>query len=194
MSDSGASGGAARASGGGSPKRCASAFSGVFLASAQTASQFAVSGVSVARVRHGSEAVDIEHGQRVADAGDPAVWAADHGQSFEREGGPGTVSQQVFEALKIARHVAVDECDPDTCIDRKPAVLPGEHVGGGRGVDEARTPEPPDHAAADALGERGQIGLGDRPGRQERRRGVAPCFGSRLHEVTVGHACVQVHE
>ena len=133
-------------------------------------------------------------GQRVADAGDPAVWAADHGQSFECEGGPGTVSQQVFEALKIARHIAVDECDPDTCIDRKPAVLPGEHVGGGRGVDEARTPEPPDHAAADALGERGQIGLGDRPGRQERRRGVAPCFGSRLHEVTVGHACVQVHE
>jgi hypothetical protein len=24
-------------------------------------------------------------GQHVADAGDPAVWAADHGESFERE-------------------------------------------------------------------------------------------------------------
>ena len=54
-----------RPSGGGSPKRCASAFSGVFLASARTASQFAVSGVSAARVRHRSEAVDIKHGQFV---------------------------------------------------------------------------------------------------------------------------------
>ena len=53
-------------------------------------------------------------GQHVADAGDPAVWAAGHGQSFERERRPGTVSQQVFEALKKARHIAVDERDPDT--------------------------------------------------------------------------------
>jgi hypothetical protein len=36
-------------------------------------------------------------GQHVTDAGDPAVWAADHGQSFKREGGPGAVSQQVLE-------------------------------------------------------------------------------------------------
>ena len=36
-------------------------------------------------------------GQHVMDAGDPAVWAADHGQSFKREGGPGAVSQQVLE-------------------------------------------------------------------------------------------------
>jgi hypothetical protein len=56
-------------------------------------------------------------GQHVADAGDPAVWAADHGQSFKRERRPGTVSQQVFEALKKARHIAVDERDPDTRVD-----------------------------------------------------------------------------
>ena len=54
-----------RPSGGGSSKRCASAFSGGFLASAQTASQFAFPGVSAARVLHRSEAVDIKHGQFV---------------------------------------------------------------------------------------------------------------------------------
>jgi hypothetical protein len=41
--------------------------------------------------------------------------------------------------------------------------------------------------------ERGQIGLGDRSRRQERRRGVAACFGSSRHEDAVGHARVQVH-
>ena len=35
-------------------------------------------------------------------AGDLAVCTADHEQSLLREGRPGTVSQQVFEALKIA--------------------------------------------------------------------------------------------
>ena len=54
-----------RPSGGGSPKRRAHPCGGGFRASAQTASQFAVSGVSAARVRHGSEAVDIKHGQFV---------------------------------------------------------------------------------------------------------------------------------
>lgn len=48
-------------------------------------------------------------GEHVADAGDAAVFAAHHGEPFQREGRPGTVSQQVLEALKIARHVAVDE-------------------------------------------------------------------------------------
>jgi len=50
---------------------------------------------------------DPVSGQHVADAGDLAVCTADHGQSLQRERRPGTVSQQVFEALKIARHVAV---------------------------------------------------------------------------------------
>jgi len=53
--------------------------------------------------------------------------------------------------------------------------------------------EPPDHAAADPLGEGGQISLRDWPRRQERRRGVAPCIGSRRSKDAVGHACVQVH-
>ena len=43
----------------------------------------------------------------------------------------------------------------------KPAVLPDEHVGGGGGVEQARKPEPADHAAAHPLGERGQVSLGD---------------------------------
>jgi len=36
-----------------------------------------------------------------------------HGEPFERKGRPRTGPQQVFQALKVARHVAVDECDPD---------------------------------------------------------------------------------
>jgi hypothetical protein len=34
-------------------------------------------------------------GQHAADAGDPAVWAADLGEPFQRKGGPCTVSQQL---------------------------------------------------------------------------------------------------
>ena len=96
---------------------------------------------------------DPVSGQHVADADDPVVWAADHGESLKGERGPGTVSQQVFEAPKVARHITVDERDPDTRIDGKPAVLPGEHVGGGGDVEQALHAEPPDHAAADPLGE-----------------------------------------
>jgi hypothetical protein len=54
----------------------------------------------------------------------------------------------MLETPKIARHVAVEERDPDARVDGKPAVLPGNHVGGGRGVEEASEPEPADHAAA----------------------------------------------
>jgi hypothetical protein len=74
----------------------------------------------------------------------------------------------MLQALKIARHVAVDKRDPDARIDRKPAVLPDGHLGGGRGVEQARKPESSDRAAADPLGQGSQIGRVDRPGRQER--------------------------
>jgi len=56
-------------------------------------------------------------GEHVADAGDAAVFAAAHGAPFEREGGPGAVSQQVFQALKIAGYIPVDERDPDARVD-----------------------------------------------------------------------------
>ena len=56
-------------------------------------------------------------GQHVTDAGDPAVWAADHGESLKGEGGAGAVSEKMLKTLEIAGHVAVDECDPDTGID-----------------------------------------------------------------------------
>ena len=39
--------------------------------------------------------------------------------------------------MKIARHVAVDECDPHTRVHRKPTVLPLEDVGGRSGVEQA---------------------------------------------------------
>ena len=45
--------------------------------------------------------------EHVADAGNAAVGVADHGESFKREWRPGKGSQQVFQTLKIARHVAV---------------------------------------------------------------------------------------
>jgi hypothetical protein len=76
-------------------------------------------------------------GQHVADADDAAVGVADHGQSLEREWRPCTVSEKMLETSKIAWHVAVEERDPDTRVDGKPAVLPGKHVGGGRGVEQA---------------------------------------------------------
>jgi hypothetical protein len=50
--------------------------------------------------------------QHVTDAGDPAVWAAEHGEPLQSERGPGAIPQQVLETPKIARHVAVDERDP----------------------------------------------------------------------------------
>ena len=46
-------------------------------------------------------------GEHVADAGDAAACVTRHGEPFDRKGRPGTVPQQVFEALKVARHVAV---------------------------------------------------------------------------------------
>jgi hypothetical protein len=132
-------------------------------------------------------------GQHVTDAGNPAVRAAAHGEPFKREGRPGAIPQQVFETPKIARHIAVEERDSDTHVDGKPAVLPGEHVGGGRRVEQASEPEPADHAAADPLGERGQSVRCNWPGRQERRRCVTPCLVDSRHEDAVGHARVEMH-
>ena len=110
--------------------------------------------------------------QHVADASDLTVCTAAHREPLEGEGWPGAVSQQMFQALEEARHITVAECDPDTRVDRKPAVLPGEHVGCRSSVKQMSEPEPADHAAADPLGERGQIGQVDRAGWQERRRRV----------------------
>ena len=52
---------------------------------------------------------------------------------------------------------------------------------------EIGEPEPADHAAADPLGEHGQLDVSDRAGRQERRWGVSACFGSSRPEDAVGH-------
>ena len=69
------------------------------------------------------------------------------------KGGPGAIPQQVFETPKIARKIAIDERDPDACIDREPAVLPGKHVGGGSGVEESLHAEPPHDTTAYLFGE-----------------------------------------
>jgi len=114
--------------------------------------------------------------EHVVDAGDAAVFAADHGEPLQREGRPGTVSQQVLETLKIALHVAVDERYPDAGVNRKPTVLSSEHGGGRIGVEEPLYAEPPHDTTAHLLGERGQIRLGDRP---KVRRFVLSSFAKR---------------
>ena len=43
--------------------------------------------------------------QHVADAGDPAVWAADHGEPMKREGRPGAVPEKVLKRLTIDTHL-----------------------------------------------------------------------------------------
>ena len=91
--------------------------------------------------------------EHVTDAGDPAVWAADHGESLKGEGGAGAVSEKMLKTPKIALHIAIDERDPDACIDREPAVLPGKHVGGGSDVEESLHAEPPHDTTAYLLGE-----------------------------------------
>jgi len=55
-------------------------------------------------------------GQHVADFGDPAVRAADHGEPFESKGRTGALPQQMFQTPKIARHITIDERDPDTRV------------------------------------------------------------------------------
>jgi len=96
----------------------------------------------------------------------------------------------MLETLKIAWHITIEEGDPHTRVDRKPAVLPGEHVGGGRGVEQPLTPEPADHAAADPFGEPGEVALGERPRGQEGRRPVGPVRAR--HEDAVGDGRVQM--
>jgi len=77
-------------------------------------------------------------------------------------------------------------------VDGKPAILPGEHVGCRRSVEQVSEPEPADHAAPYPLGDRGQISLRDRSCGQERRRGAA-CSASSRHEDAVGCTHVQMH-
>jgi hypothetical protein len=76
--------------------------------------------------------------QHVADATDAATFAADHGEPLQREGQTGAIPQEVFQTLKIARHVAVDERDPDADVHGDPTVFSGEHDRHDVGVSGAR--------------------------------------------------------
>ncbi len=108
-------------------------------------------GVGVASLRvlpHGG----LVSREYVADPGDATVSITDHGESFEGEGRADVVSKEAFEAVEVTRYVAVDERDPDTRVYRKPAMLPGEHGGGGIGVEEPLPLEPGDYLTADLLG------------------------------------------
>ena len=55
--------------------------------------------------------------EHIADASDPADWAAAHGEPLECEGGPGAISQQVFEGLTIDTQLETKERDPHARID-----------------------------------------------------------------------------
>jgi len=93
----------------------------------------------------------------------------------------------MLETLKGSRQVAVDKRDPDACVNRETTVFSSDHCGGRVGVEEPLHAEPAHDTTAHLLGERGQIGMGDRSGRPERRRPV----GSRAARATdsVGDAC-----
>ena len=63
--------------------------------------------------------------QHVVDFGDAAVWAADHGESVEREGGPCGVSEQMLERSPPARQRSA--CRSRTRRRRSPACWPSFH-------------------------------------------------------------------
>ncbi|MFM1904274.1 MAG: hypothetical protein RLZZ440_2174, partial [Planctomycetota bacterium] len=73
----------------------------------------------------------------------------------QREGRPGTVSQQVLETLIIAQHVAVDERDPDAGVNREPTVLSSGYVGSRISVEEPLHAERTHDTTAHLLGDRG---------------------------------------
>jgi hypothetical protein len=127
-------------------------------------------------------------GEHIADAGDAAVPTTPDGEPLQCKVRTGTVSQQVFKRLTIDTQLETKERDPHAGVHRKTTVFWSEHVGGRIGVEEPLHAEPPHDTTAHLLGECGQIRLGDRPSRQERR---PPVTGR--HEDAVGRARMQVH-
>ena len=71
---------------------------------------------------------------------------------------------------------------------REPTVLSSERIAPRISVEEPLHTEPPRDTTAHLLGERGQIGLGDRPSRQQRRRPV-----NGRHEDAIGRARMPMH-
>jgi len=57
-------------------------------------------------------------GQHIADVGDAAVLTTPDGEPLQREGRPGTVSQQVLERLAIDTQLETKERDPDAGLAR----------------------------------------------------------------------------
>ena len=94
----------------------------------------------------------------------------------------------MLERLTIDTQLETKERDPRAGVHREPTVFSSDHGGGRIGVEEPLHAEPTHDTTAHVLGERGQIGLGDRPGRQERRR---PATG--WHEDAVGRARMEMH-
>jgi hypothetical protein len=81
--------------------------------------------------------------EHVADAGDAAVWAADHGEPLEREGGAGAVSQKMLESLVGRRITTVAKCRHDVetaggIYTDAPCVVDGNLVSGRTHHDNGR--------------------------------------------------------
>ena len=87
--------------------------------------------------------------ERGFNAGDAAISTADHRELFQRERRRRTGSQQMLKALKVARHVAVDERDPDAGVHRETTVFPAEHGGRRIGVEKPGQRKPTGRKAAD---------------------------------------------
>ena len=86
---------------------------------------------------------------------------------------PGTRAETPRQSAQAAWPTRFGSCrgivetDPDACIDRKPTVLPSEHVGRGRSVEQSRASEPPNESVWHAGGEGVEVAWGDRPCRKK---------------------------
>jgi hypothetical protein len=89
----------------------------------------------------------------------------------------------MLKRLKIARHVAVEEGDPHTRIDGKPAVLPSEHVGGGREQQPLDLSKKDLRERCDGLG-----AVGEHAAQSLRHRNHPLPYGDRRNDV-IGEVC-----
>ena len=127
--------------------------------------------------------------KHVEDTGYAAVFAADHGEPLQRGGRPPAKSQEMLQALKVARHVPIDEHDSHVHIDGNP-LFSQASMSAAVAASSRRVSLDQRITRRRTRSVRGQVGIGDRLRRQERRRSVPPgaaAAGRKTPSVT--HAC-----
>jgi hypothetical protein len=96
-------------------------------------------------------------GQDVANPLRAVARARHNRKPIERKGWPGTVTQQMLQALEVPRHVPVSKRDPNACINGESAVLPYVHVGRGLTAEKTLPAKPPHQPQPYPLGHCCQI-------------------------------------